>query len=235
MSRFGFPPVRTAAARLAIAIVASSILAALLEQATGLSLRLIPEMVLRGWVWQPLTYIPVEFSPGGIIFGALIVWSFGGSLESTWGSRRLLLFSLGVTFVAGLLTLALSLAVPSLRGVGYAGGGVMAGIIWVGYGLSFGRMQTNFWGMPVTGNLLALMGVGFVVLNAVFGGWRAVVPEAFGLLLTFLYLRVGTPRLLWLRIQSWRLRRQLKGRSRHLTVVKGEGERPPSGSDRYLH
>ena len=40
----------------------------------------------------------------GVIFGALILWSIGGALEQTWGPRKLLIFSLGVTTLAALLT-----------------------------------------------------------------------------------------------------------------------------------
>ncbi len=44
----------------------------------------------------------------------------------------------------------------------------MGRALWVAYGLSFGRRQTNFWGLPVSGNVFALIGVGFVFLNGAF-------------------------------------------------------------------
>ncbi|MBI3184533.1 MAG: rhomboid family intramembrane serine protease [Myxococcales bacterium] len=235
VGRFGFPPVRTMAAKLAIALLACSVVGVLIERAVGLPLlRLVPTAVLKLAVWQPITYIPLEYSPLGIIFGALILWMMGGALEMTWGSGRLFWFAVGTTFAAGLLTVALSLLVSSIAGFPYGGGTVMASIVWVAYGLSFGRRMTNFWGLPVSGNVLALIGVGFVALTAVFSGWQLVVPEVFALLLTFLYVRVGSPRVFWLRLQSWRLQRQLKARSRHLRVIGGE-RNMPGDSDRYLH
>ena len=41
-------------------------------------------------------------------------------------------------------------------GIGFLGATVMTTGIWIAYGLSIGRGQSNFWGMPITGNVLAL-------------------------------------------------------------------------------
>lgn len=232
-TRFG-PPLRSMAAKLAIALVACSILGSLFQSFTGETLRLVPGQVLGLALWQTVTYIPLAGSPMGVIFGALILWSMGGALEMGWGPRRLLWFAVGTTFAAGLLTVAASLLAPTLRGFPYPGGEVMAGIVWVTYGLSVGRAMSNFWGLPVSGNGLALIGVGFVVLNAVYGGWQLVVPEVIGLGLAFLYLRTGSPKMWLLRLQSWRLQRQLRARSRRLRVIGGQ-RNMPSDSDRYLH
>lgn len=102
------------------------------------------------------------------------------------------------------------------------------------YGLSFGRAQTNFWGMPVSGNVFALLGVAFVALTALLDSWRGVVPEAFALALTFAALRLNGPRVTWLRFQNWRLQRRLKGRARHLRLISKD-RNTPTDSDRYLH
>jgi hypothetical protein len=108
----------------------------------------------------------------------------------------------------------------------------MCTIAWVSYGLSLGRGQTNFWGIPITGNVFAAIGAGFVVLNALTSSWGAQIPELFGLGISFLYMRGGSPRHLWLRLQHWRLQRQLRGRSRHLRVISHER---PDSSDKYLN
>ena len=216
------------AARLAIGLVAGSVLSLVLPR-LGDMLLLSPSLVLaRLWLWQPLTYGFVERSPLGIIFGALILYSVGSGLEMSHGSRRLLAVVWGGSVIAGLLTVALSLfvAVPN----GYTGGGVMTTLAWVTYGLSIGRAQSNFWGMPVTGNVLAAIGAGFVVLNGLTAGWGSQIPELFALGVAFVASRGASPRHLWLRVQHWRLQRQLRGRSRHLRVISEE--RP---NDRYLN
>ncbi|MHB8875718.1 MAG: DUF1751 domain-containing protein [Myxococcaceae bacterium] len=231
----GFPEIRSAGAKLAIALIAGSLLFAM-ARGLGMWLVLTPGAVFGSFaLWQPLTYTFVETTPMGVIFGALITWSIGGALEQTWGPKRLVGFAIGVTVLAGLLTLALSYPVGALWKHSFAGGTVMTTALWVAYGLSFGHRQTGFWGMPVTGNVLALIGVGFVFLNGAFGGWLQIIPEAFALLLTFIYVKVGTPHMLWLRFWSWRMLRQQKARSKHLTVVGGDDRNTPKDSDRYLH
>jgi hypothetical protein len=100
----------------------------------------------------------------------------------------------------------------------------------VSYGLYIGRGQANFWGIPVTGNVLALIGAGFVVINALTSHWILMVPEFFALGIAFVYMRGGSPRQLWLRLQHARLQRQLRGRSKHLRVISSE--RP---DDRFLN
>ncbi|MGZ3458772.1 MAG: DUF1751 domain-containing protein [Archangium sp.] len=227
---FGFPGVESMAARLAIGLVVGSFLALAVRPLAGL-LVLSPRAVFPGLqLWQPFTYAFVELEPFSIILGAFALYSVGGGLEMSWGSRRLLWVLWGSTVLAGFLTVLLSLFFPELRSYPYMGGWVMGSIAWVAYGLSIGRGQTNFWGIPLTGNVFAAIGVGFVVLNALRAGWATQVPELFGLGIIFLYVRGGNPRHLWLRLQHWRLQRQLRGRSRHLRVISSE--RP---DDRYLN
>lgn len=235
--RRGFRPVlpglQGAAAWLAVALVVGSVVYALSREGLGALLLLVPGAVLRGLVWQPLSYGFVENSPMGVIFGALIVWQLGGALEQTWGTRRMSTFAVGTTVLAGVLTVLLSLLLPTLRGIPFAGGFVMGSALWVAYGLSFGRRQTNFWGLPVSGNVFALIGVGFVFLSGAFSSFLLVIPEALALLLTWAYLRLGGPSDWLLRLQGWRLQRQLRVRSKHLTLVSPD-RNTPRDSDRFI-
>lgn len=231
---FGLPQFTTVASKLAMALVAGSVIFALSGGLRGWLL-LQPAMVIQQLaLWQPLSYVLIEVTPIGVIFGALIVWMVGGSLEMTWGSRRLLRFALVAPVLAAVLTVLLSLVMSPLRLSTFAGGSVLTSALWVAYGLSFGRNQVNFWGIPMTGNVLALVGVGFVLLNAVFGSPWSVVPDLFGIAFAYAYVRGPTPRHALLRFQSWRFQRQLKTRSRHLRVVS-EDRNMPRDSDRYLH
>jgi membrane associated rhomboid family serine protease len=235
MARLAFrmPQINSAAGALAIALIAVSVVAAVFRPFLGL-VALFPDAVLHGFVWQLLTYALVENSPMGVIFGALITWSIGGALEMTWGRRRMLLFVAGVVVLAAVFTVGLSLLVPSLVREGYPGGTVMTGALWVAYGLQIGRGPANFWGLPTTGNVLALIGVGFVFLNAAFAGLSTVIPSAFALLFTFLYTRGFRPSELWLRFRSWQLQRDLNKRASHLRSIDG-GRNIGGDSDKYLH
>jgi membrane associated rhomboid family serine protease len=233
---FRLPSVQSAAAALAVALVATSVLVAVFR---GLApyLLLVPELVVsRFYVWELVTYGLLETSPMGVIFGAIILWSLGGALEARWGQRRFLLFSAGIVAAAGAATVALSLVVPALVVEGYPGGTVLTGSLWVAYGLLVGRSQTNFWGLPLTGNLLALIGAGFVFLSAAFGGIRNVIPDVFALTFTWLVVRGYSPGRLWTRLRSWQLERELKRRSGHLRSVEG-GRRSsgPNDRDQFLN
>jgi membrane associated rhomboid family serine protease len=238
-----FTSVRSAAVRLAIALLVGSVVFALAPREVGAALLLSPGLTLgRLWVWQPLTYGFVEDNGLGIIFGALVLWQIGGALEQTWGPRRMVTFALVTTVIAGLLTVALSLVVAPLAAMQFTGGWVMASALWVAYGLSLGRAQTGFWGLPVTGNVLAAIGAGFVFLNGALTarsagsvlGWLVVLPAALAMLLALGYVRGDRPEHWWLRFQSWRLQRRLRGRSKHLKVVASD-RNTSRDSDRFLH
>lgn len=230
---FRMPAIRSAAGAMAVALIAISVLVAVFKPLYGIFL-LTPELVFQGFVWQVLTYGFVEISPMGVIFGALITWNLGGMVESTWGRKRFLWFSLGVVVLAGIATVLTALVVPGLR-LSYPGGTVLTGSLWVAYGLQIGRGQTNFWGAALTGNALAAIGAAFVLLNAAFGGLASVVPELFGLLFTFFYMRGAQPSLLWLRFRSWQLDRDLKKRSAHLKGIDGGRRNVGGDSDKFLH
>lgn len=231
---FRMPEIRSAAGAMAIAMIATSILVAVAKPLSGFVM-LVPQLVVSGFIWQLVTYALVEISPFGVIFGALILWNLGGVLEMSWGRKRFLWFSLGIVVLAGLATVLLSLVVPALVLQVYPGGMVLTGSLWVAYGLQIGRGQTNFWGAAITGNVLALIGAGFVFLNAAFAGIAHVVPDAFALLFTFFYVRGAQPSQLWLRFRSWQLDRDLKKRSAHLKGIDGGRRNVGGDSDKYLH
>src|SRR5208283_3553974 len=124
---FGFPGIHSTAVRLAVALAAGSVLYALLRQSYGAALLLTPaDVVGRLWVWQPLTYGFIETSPMGVIFSALILWQVGGSLEQSWGPRRMMTFAVGTTVAAAVLTIVLSFLVAPLGLVSFGGGWVMS-------------------------------------------------------------------------------------------------------------
>lgn len=233
-NRAPHPMLSSTSVKLAIAMVAISVLVQLGGPRFAEFVLLVPGLVFHGFVWQLVTYPFVETSVLSLLIDGVVLVMIGMGVEQSWGPRRVLMLSLGTATLAGVLTVLLALVVPSLLAFPFFGAGVLVTALWIAYGLSFGRMQMNFWGIPMTGNGLAWLGVGFVALNAVFGGWRQMVPEAFGAALTFGYFRLGSPSTLILRFKSWRLQRQLRGRARHLKVISRQ-RNTPSDSDRFLH
>jgi hypothetical protein len=89
--------------------------------------------------------------------------------------------------------------------------------------------------MPVSGNVLALIGVGFVFLSGAFSrNWLGVMPAVIALIFTFAYVQWRFPTAIFERIGSWRLKRRLAKRTSQLRVVS-EGQRNTStGSDKFL-
>lgn len=206
------------AAKLALALVVGSVLYAMTHNE---ALVLVPGQVVHGFrVWQPFTYGFVETSPMGVIFGALITYSIGGSLEMSYGPRRMLALVIGSTVLAGILTVVLAMFVPIAPA--YAGGNVMTSVIWVAYGLSFGKGQTNFWGIPVTGYIFAAIGAGFVLLGGVFGSFYNVIPDLIALVVVYAYVEGSSPRSWWRTFRHRRMQKELRDRSKHLRVVEKE-------------
>ncbi len=229
------PSFKNAATVLAVVLVVTSVLWKVAAEA-GVVLYLVPAAVLSGSVWQLLTWMPADAPvTGSVLFGALITWSTGGSLEARWGTVRFLRFVGVVVFLSGLLTLLTSLVVPALAGKPFFGGMVLASSVWVGFGCSIWNSQTNIFGYPVSGRTFAMLGVLVTALNAVFSDPFLLVAEAWGLVLTFAYALFGFPTHTWTRFRSWLLERDLKKRSSHLKVVGGEQRNTSRDSDKYLH
>ncbi|MFZ5444793.1 MAG: DUF1751 domain-containing protein [Myxococcota bacterium] len=228
------PPFRNASTVLAVLVIVSSIFWKVALDA-GVGLYLVPASVLEGRVWQLVTWLPAELpSTNAVIFSALILWSTGGPLELLWGRARFLRFVLVTTALAGVLTLLTGALLSSVGEKPFGGGGVMSGIVWVGYGCALWHAETNIFGVPVKGRTFALLGVFFAALNAVLSGPQLLVAEGWGLLLTFAYARFGFPRETLVRFRSWQLQRDLKKRSKHLKSIDG-GRNTGRGSDKYLH
>jgi membrane associated rhomboid family serine protease len=179
-------------------------------------------------IWRPFTSLLVAVHPMEIIFGALIIYSIGGSLEGSWGRKRFLTVALGIPFLAELLTMALFVTLRPSSPLVYHGASMIISTIWIAYGLraAFARQLLNFWGSPLKGETFALIGLGFVVLSAIFSGVLIVLPDLIACGLTYLYMyRRGlfnlseTRRRIELAYYNWKLKR-LKGRS-GLHVIKG--------------
>jgi membrane associated rhomboid family serine protease len=185
-------------------------------------------MLLEPWrvfaglaLWQPVTYLFIDATPFGVLMSALILFGLGGVLEVRWGPKRYLAFLCGVGAAAGFATAALHTVLPQYVAPVYPGGTVLSGTLWVAFGLTFGRSALGFWGLPVTGNTFALLGVALVVLNAAFYGLPAVIPEAIALAIAFVALRWRGPVNPWTRFRSWQLTRKLLRGGPRLHVVDG--------------
>jgi membrane associated rhomboid family serine protease len=229
---------RSSSAKMAVLFVIFSVAYYVTERWTGDWIPLQPVRVTGElMLWQLVTYAALfSRNPMSFIFGVLIIVSIGGALERHWGAKRVWVFSFAIAVVSALITVALSLVVPAIAVTAFAGADLIVGVMWVAYGLLMGRAQTNFWGLPVTGNTLALIGASFVLLSGLLARtWVPLIPEVIALALTFVHVRLGFPQEALQRFGSWRLQRDLNRRSSHLRVITGDQRNTPGDSDKYLH
>lgn len=240
MNRF-FPPMsfHSRAHQLAIAMIVVSVLQGLLGHSGALWLLFSPTKTLFGLeLWRPFTSLLVAVSPPEIIFGTLIIYSIGGMLERRWRTKRFLVVVLGIPLIAQVLVLILTLISPStFMHALYPGARQIISTLWIIFGLvaHFSHERLNFWGTPITGKTFALIGLGFVVLSAVFSGVLPVLPDLLSAALCYIYmyrkLVVRWKNQITLRYYDWKLKK-LKNRS-NLRVIKGS--RGPRAAPRDYH
>jgi membrane associated rhomboid family serine protease len=174
-------------------------------------------------LWQPFTYLFLHATtdPMHLVLNMLGLWMFGGPLEQIWGTRKFLFFY-GVCGVAGGLCVVLGgLLVPSWWLVPTIGqSGALYGLIGA-FGVIFAEQRIWFYAViPVKAKVFVWVLVGIAVLYALAGSPHSF-PAHMGGLLCGVLLVTGwwNPRLLWLKLQYWRLTRR-RGR---LRAIDGGG------------
>ncbi len=65
--------------------------------------------VIRGMIWQPVTYMFLHGTPWHLALNMFILWMFGSSIEQAWGPREFLKFYFFTGVMAGLLSLAVTI------------------------------------------------------------------------------------------------------------------------------
>jgi membrane associated rhomboid family serine protease len=163
------------------------------------ALSLIPVLVLRGWVFQLITYSFLHagfWHLAGNMFG---LWMFGSQLELEWGRRRFLEFYFYCVVGAALTTIALSYT--GLGGVSPAtptegaSGGVLG--VLMAFGLLWGDSEIMLFPIPLRIRAKYFVaGVAFLTVLGALGtasgkGERiAYAAHIGGLLFGFLYVKL---------------------------------------------
>lgn len=117
--------------------------------------------------WRLLTFSVVEGNPIGLIFGALVLWWVGGSLERSWGTRTFAIFYTliclvtAISFVpVALMTEAKSALVP---------GSLVLSALVVGWAMLNPDETINLYGIiPIKSRFIAL---GIVLITFFTYGW----------------------------------------------------------------
>lgn len=220
------------ATRLTFLIGGLSVVLALVTRGDGgklLNLLLFqPAAVLRGAVWQPLTYALIYPLHAAGIFGFLIslyfLFMIGSQVEATIGSKRFLQFFLLAPVVGAIVT------IPFAYLLGFAHQSPIPGL-WGALGALTILFAHHFahqpiylmFVLPVQGKTLIWISFGIVGLYAILGGLGAVFPAMVSMLFALGWARgILQPRRAWLRFRARRIERQLKKRASRFSVIEGE-------------
>jgi membrane associated rhomboid family serine protease len=189
-----------------------------------------PEMVLRGQLWRLVSWPFVQDDPFALLFGGFMLYWLGQQLAFVWSERRFLLRFFGYAAFASVATTLLGLLWPpalSLRP--YVGIWPVVNALIVSWALLYPDRQVNVWGvLPITGRTAAWLVLGGTILYGIaMGGLLGIVafaPHLFALGLAWLLSRGFGARGRWRDARAWWAERDAKRRSRHLKVVKKDGE-----------
>lgn len=181
-----------------------------------------PPDVMRGQVWQLVTYLLVHDPTGPFhaILNLVFCWLFGAELEQRWGTRRFLRFYVACGAVAGLFVLGWSALFPGdwERFTLGASGAVYALI--AAYGVLFPRRV--MWPLPIRVRTFVWILVGLTILYFLVQSNESVAAHLGGLLAGWLVTTGSWRPRRWLDYyRLWRLKRR-RGR---LAVVRTEPDR----------
>jgi membrane associated rhomboid family serine protease len=181
-------------------------------------LGLTPALFVRGYLWQPFTYLFLHAGFMHLIFNMLALWMFGVDLERRWGRTAFLRYyfvcgvGAGLTCVAvGLLPLAMADAIYLTPTIGASG--AIYGLL-LAYAIFFPNRIIYYFIFPIPVRIYVLL-AGLLVLyeSARGGGGVAHFAHLGGLIFGYLYLSLGRggP---WAEIKyryvKWRMNRMRK-------------------------
>ena len=172
----------------------------------------VPHNVVRGWLWQPFTYMFLH-NPQGvmhILFNMLMLWMFGGELERLWGPRAFLRYYLICGVGGGIAATGLGLATGNEWNATIGASGAMFGL-FAAYGMVFANRTILFmFFIPMKARTMALLliGINFFYLVSQPGSPVAHIAHLGGAVTGYLYLkrawRIGE----FYRELRWKIRRR---------------------------
>lgn len=145
-------------------------------------------VILRGWVWQPVTYMFLHAGFLHLAFNLFVLWMFGMEIERLWGRREFLRYY----FVCGLGAAALSFLF-GWNSIVIGASGAVLGVL-LAFGILFPDRYIYLWFLiPIRAKYLV---AGIAALELLFLATRAGGPIANaahvgGMLAGWVYLKWG--------------------------------------------
>ena len=161
---------------------------------------LFPQLVLHGWIWQPLTYSFIQLGISSTLFALLSIWFLAGFLENLHRSDWVLgLYGTSVisTAIAGILictgALMAGYSIPNSPLAGSFGG--VFGMLVV-IGVLYGDTEFMLFPLPISikARYIAII-YGLVAIAYFFAGsWMYAFAQLGGALGGWLFTRMGSKR-----------------------------------------
>jgi membrane associated rhomboid family serine protease len=153
-----------------------------------------PAFVLRGMIWQPVTYMFLHYDFFHILFNMFALWMFGSSIEEVWGAKAFLKYYFITGIGAGLLSLLTSI-IAGLTSITIGASGAVFGIL-VAFGMLFpNRVVLVFFFFPMRARnfvlLFAAIELWMTLETGPVGGGVARFAHLGGMLFGYLYLKYG--------------------------------------------
>jgi membrane associated rhomboid family serine protease len=194
-----------------------------------------PAGFFKGMIWQPFTYMWLHGNLFHLFMNMFVLWMFGGTLESLWGSRRFLRFYVICGVGAGFVILVWNIVtgllyVPTLGASGAIYGLLMAfSLTWPDRTimLLFPPMPVKaIWFIPLLFLLTLAMGGGENISHAGHLGGVLVALIVMRLEVRG-YFNFSSVRFRWHR---WRMRRRLRAVRRDDVERRrrNDDDRPPT-------
>jgi membrane associated rhomboid family serine protease len=153
------------------------------------------DAVLRGRVWQILTYMFLHGSVGHLLFNMLALWMFGTELERIWGTRAFMRYYLIVGAAAAVSTILVSSTLPfaarTFNTTTIGASGAIYGLL-LAYGLLFpNRSIMLYFVFPIPAKYFVMILGAIALLMSVSdsGGGVAHITHLGGLVAGYLLLR----------------------------------------------
>jgi membrane associated rhomboid family serine protease len=185
--------------------------------------------LVRGHVYQLITYPLVETGLMGFVFNSLIIWFIGSELEGQWGSKIYLRFLLINVVVVGLIYSILNVALfygtqayfGSLHGLSGINFAMLAS-----YAILYPDRQMAFMMIfPMKSRTFCLILAAIEAYLALFSDLTSSWAHLLAMVISYFVIKFqGRPLLKKILQSDFRSKKTTRG---HLYVVKDEDQKPP--------
>jgi len=200
------------------------------------SLMLVPAQVVRGAVWQLVTYLFLHSlqSFWHILFNMLTLWMFGTPVEQTWGTRRFLQYYFLCGIGAGICVVVVNLLFGNPHQATLGASGAIYGLL-LAYGMLFPNQEVLFaFLFPMKAKYMVMIFGAIAFMSSLQGGGTiSNLAHLGGMIFGFVYIRTQFTRRVAARSHSrfepgrwWKEYKMQRARKKFQVYMKNHGSGP---------